>query len=151
MPVAAVPMLVVVTLACRRRRTGDGPRPKVARRGIVWVLDSPIGHLHMLHNANELVKILQEPTRIFHSVPDVLSALPPNFNPTALVVGSGRIPNVMTLLGGAPFDEIPILIIGDADVLRKSHLLAPNVHVWRGGDVTEALERFNCEVLGTRT
>jgi hypothetical protein len=83
------------------------------RRGIIWVIDSPLGHLAVADRGGALPRFLGKPVRLFYSVDEMLAALPPQPPPSALVFGYAKRAAVVSVILNPPdpsLDGIPVYL-----------------------------------------
>jgi hypothetical protein len=127
----------------------------VQRLGIIWVIDSPTGHLAIASRGGYLLKLLGEPTRLFPSVDQMLAALPPKFPPTALVFGYAEIAPAVTVILHAPhpsLEGIPVYIADAHGDWPLDELPSDRVFTFAGAGSTisyqQGLEWFRDRVLG---
>jgi|SRR5215469_5785321 len=120
----------------------------IERKGIIWVIDNPTGHLASAHREEALQKILQEPTRLFYTVEEMESALPARFPPTALLIGYCDIPKAVSLLNDPRLKHLPVLITDAHRLWPRDEL--PDSVVMPRTDVLSAIRGFADNVLGRR-
>jgi hypothetical protein len=127
-----------------------GVRPtKIRRKGIIWVLDNPTGHLAAAHRGLNLQRLLQEPTRLFSSVDELASALPARFPPTALLIGHCDTSKAMRLLLNDPrLNQLPVLVTDLHELWPRTKL--PDSVFISDGPATDAIQDFVDYVLGRR-
>lgn len=120
----------------------------VKRKGIIWVVDSPLGHLAVAHRSQALQKMVQEPTRLFYDIDEVKRALPARFTPTALLIGYCDIPEAVRLLNDPQFNQLPVLVTDAHRQWPREEL--PESVIISTEDVIGAIRDFVDNVLGRR-
>lgn len=122
------------------------------RRGIIWLLDSPTGHLAIAHRSWWLQKALQEPTRLFRKAEDLTAALPSHFPPTAILIGYCELKPAIEALRLAELQTVPVLIT-DFHGRWPREGLRPNIYFADDTQLSypEAVKWFAREILGRST
>jgi hypothetical protein len=121
----------------------------IERTGIIWVLDSPMGHLAVGHRGLFLQKLLQEPTRLFSSIDELAEALPASFPPTALLIGYCDAPKAAELIANDPqLNHLPVLVTYYPVERSLSREKFPGLVIATSGDTIDAIQYFAERVLG---